>query len=69
MLKIKIMENLLEHLLYNSEFTLRNENNLREVSVSLNLEDAWCVYENGNTNPILESSNIHAIIDCFTFES
>ena len=51
------MEDILEYLLYNPELTLRNENNMREVSMSLNLDDGWCVYENGDSmNSILESS-------------
>jgi nitrate reductase NapAB chaperone NapD len=71
-LKIKKMEDILEYLLYNSELTVRNENNSREVSVSLNLEDGWCVYasefDGGKMNVILESSNKDAILDCINFE-
>ena len=63
------MEEILECLLHNEELTVRNGNNMREVSLSMDLEDGWCVYENGDsTNPILESTNIDAIIDCFNFE-
>jgi hypothetical protein len=63
------MEDILEYLLYNSELTVRNENNGREVSASLNLEEGWCVYANGDSmNPILESSNKDAILDCINFE-
>jgi len=68
-LKNQEMEDILEYLLYNSELTVRNENNGREVSVSLNLEDGWCIYESEeNTTPILESVNKDAILDCFNFE-
>lgn len=64
------MEDILEYLLYNSELTVRNENNMREVSVSLNLDEGWCVYVNGDSmNPILESSNKDAILDCINFEN
>lgn len=63
------MEDILEYLLFNTELTVRNENNMREVSASLNLEDAWCVYENGDSsNPIFESSNKDAVLDCINFE-
>jgi hypothetical protein len=63
------MEDILEYLLYNSELTVRNENNMREVSASLNLEDAWCVYSEGDSrNPILECANKDAILDCINFE-
>ena len=64
------MEEILEYLLYNPDLTVRNENNMREVSMSLNLEDAWCVYGNGDSiYPILESSNKDAILDCINFEN
>lgn len=64
------MEDILEHLLYNYELTVRNENNMREVSGSLNLDEGWCVYTNGDSmNPILESSNKDAILDCINFEN
>jgi len=67
--KNKKMEDILEYLLYNEELTLRNENNMREVSMSLNLDDGWCVYANGDSmNPILESSNKDAILDCMNFD-
>jgi hypothetical protein len=66
------MENILEYLLYNSELTVRNDNNGREVSASLNLEVGWCVYasefDGGKMNVILESSNKDAILDCINFE-
>jgi hypothetical protein len=46
---------------------------MREVSVSLNLEDGWCVYEakfnGGDMEIILESSNKDAILDCINFEN
>lgn len=62
------MEDILEHLLCYTNLTVRNEENMREVSASLNLEDGWCVYQNGDSiNPILESSNINAVLDCFDF--
>jgi hypothetical protein len=62
------MEEILEYLLYNENLTVRNENNMREISMSLNLDDAWCVYENGDSSSlILESSNIHKVLDCFNF--
>ena len=68
-LKTKKMEDILEYLLYNSELTLRNENNMREVSASLNLEEAWCVYFKGDSkNPILECSNKDSILECINFE-
>jgi len=42
---------------------------MREVSMSLNLDDGWCVYVNGDSmNPILESSNKDAILDCMNFD-
>lgn len=64
------MEEILDYLLYDSDLTVRNENNMREVSMSLNLDDGWCVYANGDTmNPILESSNKYEVLDCFNFMS
>jgi hypothetical protein len=64
------MEDILEYLLYNPELTVRNENNMREVSMSLNLDGGWCIYTNGDSmNPILESSNKDAILDCINFEN
>jgi hypothetical protein len=62
------MEDLLEYLLCNTGYTLKNESNQREVNGSLNSE-GWCVYEGADLiNEILDSENIDKVIKCFNFE-
>jgi hypothetical protein len=60
------MEDILEILLYNQDLTVRNEQNMREVSMSQNLDDGWVIYENGDSmNPVLESADKELILNYF----
>ena len=62
------MEDILEQLLCNGNYTLRNESNMREISASLNT-DGWCVFENGDSmNEILDTEDIYEALDCLNFE-
>ena len=63
------MEDVLEYLLYNSEYTLKNNQNEREVCVSDNCQ-GWIITKKEFENDIIliDSEYIDEVIDCFNFQ-
>jgi len=62
------MEEILEYLLEDETLSLLNEENQRKITMSMEIENGWDIFVNGDSlNPILSTDNVNEAIDCFNF--